>query len=235
MSSLITDDLFATPSENSVKRKPGEFKLIAPDAAVELEFDASKLKSKRFAKISDDVFDLIETGKVFLAGGALRTLIDPDDEVCDYDLYFKNLDDVDLIKNILEEDKQYNLYYQCPEGKLFCYKTSDDCGNSTKIQLICEKAFENPANCIREFDFGACAAAYDGEKVYCFDMFVNNVRSKIITLLSLPYPLATFKRAAKYAAKGYNIGYFAEQYIWEVMSMTPGDLVEGNGMRRYID
>jgi hypothetical protein len=66
-------------------------------------------------------------------------------------------------------------------------------------------------------------------------MFINNVRSKIITMLDLPFPLATFKRAAKYAAKGYNIGYFAEQFIWEVRMMPQELLVEGGAMRRYID
>jgi hypothetical protein len=103
------------------------------------------------------------------------------------------------------------------------------------VQLICEQAYDSCIDCISQFDFGACAAALTKDKFYCYDMFINNVRSKIITMLDLPFPLATFKRAAKYAAKGYNIGYFAEQFIWEVRMMPQELLVEGGAMRRYID
>jgi hypothetical protein len=230
------DELFAVEFQEASKpkRKSGEFKLIEPANANLKSYEVNKLKQSRFHNVDDFVWDLLETGKVFLAGGALRTIIDPEDTVCDYDLFFYNLDDVNAIKDMIME-YDFNLYYSCPENKLFSYIRSYDDGEPTKVQLICEQAYDSPIDCISQFDFGACAAALTKDKFYCYDMFINNVRSKIITMLDLPFPLATFKRAAKYAAKGYNIGYFAEQFIWEVRMMPQELLVEGGAMRRYID
>lgn len=228
----IDFDIKSVPER--VKRKPGEFKLIMPDDAELMSFETSKLKDWRLYGIRDIIWQLLDTKKVFLAGGALRTFIDKNDEVCDYDIFFYNLDDVEAIKKMLL-DADFNLYYACPENKLFSYIYSEDESSSIKVQLICEQAYESPIDCISQFDFGACAAALTHEKFYCYDMFINNVRSKTITMLSLPFPLASFKRAAKYAAKGYNIGYFAEQFIWEVRMMPANLLVEGGAMRRYID
>lgn len=230
------NELFATEFQEASKpkRKPGEFKLIEPGDANLKSYEVSKLKQSRFHNIDDFVWDLLETDKVFLAGDALRTVIDPEDTVCDYDLFFYNLDDVNAIKDMIME-YDFNLYYSCPENKLFSYIRSYDDGEPTKVQLICEQAYDLPIDCISQFDFGACAAALTAEKFYCYDMFINNVRNKTITMLSLPFPLASFKRAAKYAAKGYNIGYFAEQFIWEVRMIPEELLVEGGAMRRYID
>jgi len=216
------------------KRKPREFKLIEPFDAKLMSFEVGKIKGRRFYGIEDFVCGLIETNKVFLAGGALRTIIDPEDEVSDYDLFFYNLDDVQEIKKLIEEEG-FNLYYACSENKLFSYIRSYDDGRATKVQLICEQAYDSPIDCISQFDFGACAAALTAEKFYCYDMFIKNVRNKTITMLNLPFPLASFKRAAKYAAKGYNISYFAEQFIWEVRMIPQELLVEGGAMRRYID
>jgi hypothetical protein len=230
------DELFAVEFQEASKpkRKSGEFKLIEPANANLKSYEVNKLKQSRFHNVDDFVWDLLETGKVFLAGGALRTIIDPEDTVCDYDLFFYNLDDVNAIKDMIME-YDFNLYYSCPENKLFSYIRSYDDGEPTKVQLICEQAYDSPIDCISQFDFGACAAALTKDKFYCYDMFINNVRSKIITMLDLPFPLASFKRAAKYAAKGYNISYFAEQFIWEVRMMPQELLVEGGAMRRYID
>jgi hypothetical protein len=38
-------------------------------------------------ELNQDVLSIIKDG-VVLAGGALRSLVDPDDTVCDYDLFF---------------------------------------------------------------------------------------------------------------------------------------------------
>jgi hypothetical protein len=234
MSLLEEIDLLSVQSPEPAKRKPGEFKLIMPDDAKLMSFETSKLKDWRLYSIEPIVWQLLETKKVFLAGGSLRTFIDKNDEVCDYDIFFYNLDDVEAIKKMLL-DADFNLYYACPENKLFSYIYSEDDSSSIKVQLICEQSYDSPVDCISQFDFGACAAALTHEKFYCYDMFINNVRRKTITMLSLPFPLASFKRAIKYAAKGYNIGYFAEQFIWEVRMIPAELLVEGKAMRRYID
>lgn len=216
------------------KRKPGEFKVISPKDAKLMSFKNDELKVHRFYGIEDIIWELLDTNKVFLAGGALRTIIDKNDEVCDYDIFFYDLADVDAIKKMLL-NAEFNLYYACPEDKLFSYIYSVDESFCIKVQLICEQAYDDPIDCISQFDFGACAAALTSDKFYCYDVFINNVRNKTITLLSLPFPLASFKRAAKYAAKGYNISYFAEQFIWAVREIPTNILVEGNAMRRYID
>ena len=114
------------------KRKPREFKLIEPFDAKLMSFEVDKLKKRRFHGIDDFVWDLLQTSKIFLAGGALRTVIDPEDTVCDYDLFFYNLDDVQEIKKLIEEE-DFNLYYACPENKLFSYIRSYEDRKSTRL------------------------------------------------------------------------------------------------------
>lgn len=182
------------------------------------------LRKSRLGKISELLcLDLLGDG-CFLAGGSLRTLIKPSDPIQDYDLFFSNKERVSEIRALLKAEKYKNVF-SCPEEKMFSYKKEN-----TKIQLICEN-FAPPKETIELFDFHACQAAFDGEKLYFSLDWARNVLSMNLTTNVITYPVASIKRLIKYKEKGYNITNAAIGFMHNVSGKT----FEGDELRVYID
>ena len=185
------------------------------------------LKAKRLDSIRDVLGLDILSPKVWLAGGALRTLIDHDDIINDYDLFFQNAESLIAVKSKLLT-AGFDCIYECPNGYLFTYRK-----NSVKIQLICEKTYQNIEELLDSFDFTATCAATDGEFVYYSSAFVKDVKKKELRLANLVYPVATLKRIVKYAARGYTIRKVTVEFVKQVTEKhVPYSEEE---MREYID
>ena len=107
-------------------------------------------------ELNQDVLSIIKDG-VVLAGGALRSLVDPDDTPQDYDLFFTDTSKIEYVKGCLL-CKGYSKVFECPEGKLTTFKNED-----TKVQLINKREYTDCSDIISSFDITACCAAYDGE------------------------------------------------------------------------
>lgn len=143
-----------------------------------------------------------------LGGGSLRKLVDGSDTVVDYDLFVLDVNSISKIRSELE--KECNLVFACPEGKLFTYKTK----NSIKIQLINKRSYTDLIDLVDSFDIIACCAAWDGVNFYKNSRFVFDVLNKQININKIEFPLATFRRVNKYVLKGYTPTIScAEKYI----------------------
>ena len=185
------------------------------------------LKSRRVDTVRE-VLDLnILSPSAWLAGGALRTLIDSEDVINDYDLFFQNAESSIAVKNKLLT-AGFDCIYECPNGFLFTYRK-----NSVKIQLICEKTYQNIQELLDSFDFTVTCAATDGEFVHYSSAFVKDVKKKELRLANLVYPVATLKRIVKYAARGYTIRKVAEEFVKQVTEKEMPYSEEE--MRGYID
>lgn len=200
----------------------------------------TNLRKSRFSQIAAFWSLGIIGNGCFLAGGSLRTLIQ-EEEVADFDLFFKpDVGDIfgDLtpetevpynrrvneIKSILKKEK-YDCVFACPLGSMFTYKK----GN-IKVQLIL-LSFGTPEEIINQFDISAGQAAFDGVNFYCSTNFVRNIKSKMLTLESVTYPVATIKRLSKYEKKGYNISKAATQF----MKFVEGNVYDNDQLRVYVD
>ena len=158
------------------------------------------LRKSRFSKIAA-VWSLgIIGNESFLAGGALRTVIDNKEEIADFDIFFEEKFPEDAprfvtcesedgtvynpilppprlleIQKILEKEK-FKLVFECQKGELYSYKK-----DGVKIQLILS-VMGHPVNVINDFDFGAAAAAFDGTYFYYstffFFLFDENKKKK---------------------------------------------------------
>jgi hypothetical protein len=196
---------------------------------------------------------------VWLAGGSLRTLIDPKEEVSDYDLFFKNQEYFDrdsalINKGLVRFVKQkltnlgFKLTFECPEGKLYTY-TKPFCSvckcfvieehhmhhpiTNAKVQLICEYFYSSPEELLSTFDLTPCLFATDGTFLYVYKSGIKSVKKKIAELHRLTYPVSSIKRLIKYANKGYNVNAAIVSIVDNLINRT--DILATDSMRIYID
>ncbi len=188
------------------------------------------LKPVRFAKILKFLQLGLLSGGVFLAGGSLRTLIDLDETISDYDLFFESQDALNSTKAKLT-NLNFELIFECPEGKLFTFRR----GNM-KIQCVSENFYLTAKELISTFDFTCCAAAFDGNCLWVHRSFPIDVRKKRLTLLNLSFPVATFGRIIKYSKKGYNYHSIRKQFCLSFEGLvSSGFRLDENTGRVYID
>jgi hypothetical protein len=190
----------------------------------------NNISVSRFSKLNDFItFGLVAPGSgVYLAGGALRTLVDPDDTVVDYDLFFKDRETCDFLLDYFSKIKYMQKIFECPEGKLYSFKHP----KLGKIQFICEEFYQDGEHVINLFDINACCFCWDGESLFTTREAIKNVNKKQITLNAVTYPVSTLKRISKYAAKGYYIGKAAEQFVEAVRFQ---EFFPDEWLRQYID
>lgn len=188
--------------------------------------ELKKIKQKKLSSIQEILNLGLLSESVWLAGGALRTLVDSEDVVCDFDIFFKSSEAIVDTKNKLSSAGFENIY-ECPNGFLFTYRK-----DSAKIQLVCRSEYTTPERLLDTFDFTAACAATDGNVLYYTFNFVKDVKHKKLRLHGLTYPVATLKRIVKYSRKGYKISEVAKEFVTAVNKA--GEISE-DGMIGYID
>lgn len=172
-----------------------------------------------------------------IAGGALRTFVDKRDEVKDLDIFIiaPDQEQADFrfkaLVSSLADDPRFKLVFECPIGKLATLK---DKLTGLKLQVINDELNTDVADVLNKFDFNACRLA-----VYCGDLYwtknsLRDIKSKVLSLHCLTYPVATLKRAYKYMLKGYNINELLKELLQKVKDPTYV-LDEDKLNRVYID
>ena len=153
-------------------------------------------------------------GTCWLAGGALRGLVDKDDVLVDVDLFFSNMPRAAEVAVDLER-LGFKVIFKCPKGELTTYVSpkpeidmenailSD--GRQIKVQLVTKMTYATVDDMLGSFDIDACRFAYDGDHVYTDRAAIRSVRRREITLHNVTHPNATFKRILKYRDKGYRV------------------------------
>lgn len=207
--------------------------------------NTKKIRRSRLLKIAGIVNLGIIGGGSYLAGGALRTLLDDKEEISDYDIFFedrralvesedifsaptlqepKDMPRVKEVQALLLMEK-FKCVFVCVKGELFTYKKGD-----IKIQLVLA-TIGKPESVIQSFDFGACRAAYDNQYLFFDKEFVRDVKTKKLSVQNVTFPVATIKRLVKYSNKGYNINQACQQF----MEQVSGKVWDGDQLRLYVD
>lgn len=176
----------------------------------------------------DEILDMVKNNDgVILGGGYFRKLVDEDDVLCDYDIFFTKNDAIEKLKNHLEL-LGYRQVFACPKGELFTYKKQD----GVKVQLITKFIYSNLREMVDSFDLTACCAGWDGEMFESNRRFIFDVKSKRINLNKVTYPVATMNRIAKYTGKGYTLTPKANlEFVLAVNEMV----LDENNMALYVD
>lgn len=159
------------------------------------------IKPQKLIKLNQDILNILKSdSNLILAGGALRTIIDANDEIIDYDIFFNSHCD---IKTIIEKFKNigFTVYWECPKGELFNLRNK----NNEKVQLVLPNVFKSPIEWLEIFDIRAGQIALHNNILYISKLAIKDIRKKLIFLENVPYPVATFRRIMKYNKKGYHI------------------------------
>lgn len=205
-------------------------------------FKLVNLDPARLDKIKWILASGIINKDVWLAGGSLRTLIDPKDEVIDYDLFFKdtgrkgrNEKNLAFTKVFLD-NLRFNCTFECPEGKLYTYEKKESINQfvqAYKVQLICENFYESPEHLLSTFDLSPTYFCTDGEFLWTNKLAIKSVKNKFCELLYLTYPVSTIKRLIKYSNKGYNINSAVQGVVSNLINKK--SIITNEEMRFYID
>jgi hypothetical protein len=186
-----------------------------------MKFDKSRLR------INTEIEQLIWDGW-WLAGGAIRASFADDEEIMDYDLFFKNK----LCAagaSIKLEELGYKVIFNCPEGKLTTYKK-----DNIKVQIITENFYSDVESLINTFDIKACRVVFDGKFIYGYYSSIRDIIKKSIKLHRVDFPAATMKRIAKYIKKGYTLDNQAIKFFIDTI-YSAGFAHKDIDRRFYID
>lgn len=207
--------------------------------------------------VSDAEGDNIQNGislmGMVLAGGAARSLYDPEATINDYDFFFiKNgclnfADGISAARQMLTEAGFENTY-TCPKGWLYTYESKE---RKIKIQLITEKEYDSVEALLDSFDLTAAMFAVDfTNTVYYTEQAVEDVKNKKLNLHKISYPVSTFKRIMKYIMlHGFKAGDIGKQFVdriaeqaqfeydfEKVTGQAPtNSIFSADAMRQYID
>ena len=178
-------------------------------------FEIKNIKSQKFGAIQEFLDLNFLSNKIILAGGSLRTLINPDDKVVDYDLFFIG-EDIGDIKNNLQQrifDLGGKKIFQCKKDELRSFKLGE-----IKIQFISIQSikYNSVEDLLNSFDINASRFAFDGESLYCFKESIADIFYNHISLHKVTYPTATLKRIAKYWEKGFKITRASKEFVRQV-------------------
>lgn len=178
-------------------------------------FEIKNIKPQKFASIQEFLDLNFLSNRIILAGGSLRTLVNPDDKVIDYDLFFIG-EEIEEIKNNLQQ-KIFDLggkkIFQCKKDELRSFKLGEMKIQFISIQSIKYNSIEDLLN---SFDINASRFAFDGEKLYCFKQSIADIFYNHISLHKVTYPTATLKRIAKYWEKGFKITRASKEFVRQV-------------------
>ena len=179
----------------------------------------SNIKPWRFNAIRSFITYGFLRDNVVLAGGSLRTFVDPRDCVKDFDLFFLG-EETKEIKDKLEDEikaKGGKKSFQCKEDELRSFEL-----HGMKIQLISikNKKYSSVEHLLDSFDINASRFALTTEGGYFYLHFteqsVRDIKKKHITINTVTYPVATIKRICKFKEKGYNVTLAAKEFVQQV-------------------
>lgn len=208
------------------------------------EVDISGLCEKCFDNISFNLYDNLHhldsevlqmvnnIECLVLAGGSLRKLVDRNDIIMDYDLFFLDTPEKESVKNNLvqglKNSEEYKKVFECPEGKLFTFIRKD----KVKLQIIDKRSYEDCNDLISSFDITASSACWNGVAFYKDERFVFDVLNKRLNINTVEYPVATLKRLMKYQDKGYKLtNQASKRFVMEVSETSWSD----QDLEFYID
>lgn len=190
-----------------------------------IKIHRTKLNSLRLRPIAEFLRLGLLTDGAWLAGGALRSLLDGT-ELKDYDLFFKSKENLSEARGILI-GLGAKLVFECPKHELVTYHYKN-----MKIQLVTLEFYPNLDICLNTFDINACRIGLDHAHLYIEKAALKDIRTKSVSINLLLYPLATLKRVIKYKEKGYSINKALVNILTVVHKTDPEKELN---MRFYVD
>lgn len=186
------------------------------------------------------VNSILKEKGIWLAGGALRTLFSEKETIADFDIFFKNKRNLTQAKEDLKA-LGFKQVFACPKGELFTFTKNHDFDMQNmklydtpglKVQCIAKRFYNDADDLINSFDFTACMAAYDSRTLVLDKRMISSVKTKVLELNHLEYPVASLNRMMKYKEKGYAI---PEKTLVSIVQEISGKYFNAKQLALYID
>ena len=177
----------------------------------------TKQKNTIYRNLGVELVQLMKTTKAILAGGALTSIFSGK-EINDYDLYFRNKEDLILfVRNaFLDEDniEDEDDFIEMEAYSLICTSQTDRSitfnvpNSNLKLQLIHFDYFENVSDIFKSYDFtiNMCAFDFVHEQFIMEENFLIDIAQRRLTFnTGTKYPIMSTLRVSKYCDRGYTI------------------------------
>lgn len=174
-----------------------------------------KHKDTIYRNLGKDLINLLKTTNAILAGGAITSLFSSK-EINDYDIYFRNKEDlIVFVRNAFvdEENLEEDQFVDVGAYTLICTSYTNksitfSMNNDLKIQLIHFDYFESINDIFNSYDFKINMGAFDfkTEEFVLHDDFLIDIASRRLCFNEkTAYPIMSSLRVQKYIERGYVI------------------------------
>lgn len=168
------------------------------------EFQSPELLNRLYKEIPE-LEVILNISGVWLAGGALRTLLDTtpfSSEVTDIDLFFKTTEIKKTLDGFLTGSMYWKKVFDCPLGTLTTFKNEY---NRWKIQLISIAYYETVEKLLESFDFTVTQFVTDGKYFWMGESSYTDLLEKRLRWNVITYPASSLHRLTKYIKKGFTM------------------------------
>lgn len=137
----------------------------------------------------------------WIAGGALRRTLQGQEPDSDFDLFFRDKEQLDAFAAQLDafnmnkvRETEHHLHFRGVLGGK---------GPQRDVQLIKFKFYTDAADVIDSFDYTICQFAFDGKSLTCGDFALWDLGRKRLAVHKITFPVSSARRLLKYAQQGY--------------------------------
>lgn len=191
-------------------------------------------KRKLKASIPDDVYDIIQEQKCFIAGGAITSLF-TNREINDVDVYFRSKDHLKETLRLIFKETQFSLICTNYTDKSILFTTPGNPEDAVKVQFIHFRYFNSLEEVFDSFDFTVCMGGFDPvseEFQFNDDFFKHNSQRYLKYNPKTDFPLLSALRVDKYKEKGYDIS--KPEFIRVVVNAAKVDIDSWETAKEHI-
>lgn len=188
-------------------------------------------KATRFRKIKlqvpenrfyAEVSKLLIPSKIFMAGGAVSSMLAPKGSVprySDFDLYVCDEKFFPLIENMLQ-NRGYKRKVESNWADT--YKKN----NQKPIQLI-KALVGKPHQVLPYFDFSVVRCAWDGKTAWKDYAYDKDIKKKWLRLKHITCPISVMRRVVKYGKKGFFVSNYTLVKLFLNFMDKPTEWIDG--------
>lgn len=187
------------------------------------------LEETPLSKILNGLPSLSSAGP-WLAGGALRRTLMGKNPDSDFDIFFRDADQLLSYKSALE-----TLGFRQVKETEHHVQFKGRAGDSAEIdvQLIRFAYYTSAAEVIDSFDYTVCQFAYDGETLTTGEFSLWDLGRKRLAIHKVTFPVSTMRRMIKYTSQGF---YACPGAMAEILKQTANDPALLNVLSiQYVD
>jgi hypothetical protein len=169
-------------------------------------FSQAKAFASRLYEACGIVFSA-ENGP-WLAGGAVRRSVLGLSDEGDFDLFFKNEEQLNAVIDALDianTDSKMTTISKTEDVDTILWETSGDIPHTYKIQLIYKRTYGSLTDLLDSFDFTVCQFAYAGDKIYAGQYSLWDLGRKRLAVHRITFPVSSVRRMIKYGNQGFYV------------------------------